>query len=127
MIGIRSGGVFSGEVDIEDIKKRISKIIIDMEKSKYHIGIDKDPSHCMSKELIARKGSYVVFAGVFNNWTFKEASEFIKRLSKEFGTEIMHMCWDEMNDFVQCQIWLDGKPLFEVCENPIGRIVRRVT
>jgi len=28
MIGIRSDGVFFGEVDIEDIKKRIGKIIV---------------------------------------------------------------------------------------------------
>lgn len=125
MIGIRTGGVFSGSVNIEVVKQRVAKIIADMKDTDDEPDI-ADPSHCMSQELIAHKGSYIVLAGVFNAWSFDRASEFVSRLSLEFGTEVMHMTWDMEKDTVQCQIWLDGKPLFEVTENPIGRIMRHV-
>ena len=131
MIGIRTGGVFSGETDMEDLKKRIYKIIeeIRSEENEEWSDIDLYDGSCdyaMSHELISHKGTYVVIAGVFNYWTWNKSSEFSRRLSKEFGTEIMHMCWNEERNEVQCNIFLDGKPLFEVCENPIGRILRRV-
>ena len=129
MIGIRVGGVFSDPVDIEEIRQRIKKVIIEMREADDHVnlgGTDGDPSHCMSKELVANKGSYIVLAGVFNYWKFEAASVFAKRLSDEFGYEVMHMAWDEELDHVQCQVWLDGKPLFEVSEDPIGKILRRV-
>jgi len=129
MIGIRTGGVFSGATDIENTKTRIKKIVLEMRETGGRPdlgGKDGDPSHCMSAELTAHKGSYVVIAGVFNYWDFETASIFVKRLSEEFGTEIMHMAWDEERNSVQCQIWLDGKPLFETSENPIGQILRRV-
>lgn len=126
MIGIRTGGVFSGETDTENMKKRISKIIAEMRDTENDPNIADDPGHCMSPELTAAKGSYVVLAGVHNYWNFKTASIFVKRLSEEFGSEVLHMCWDEQSNEVQCQIWLAGQPLFEVAENPIGRILRRV-
>lgn len=130
MIGIRTGGVISGESDVEDMKTRIAKIVLEMRDTENNPDLgnrDGDPSHCMSKELEAHKGTYVVLAGVFNYWTFDNASAFVKRLSEEFGCEVMHMCWDEERDNVQCQIWLCGKRLFEVNENPIGQMLRRVT
>ena len=131
MIGIRTGGVFSGDTDIGDMKERISKIILEMREDEKvpdpNMGNELgDPSHCMSSELTARKGSFVVLAGVFNYWTFDKVSIFTERVSKEFGTEVLVMSWDEMTDNVQCQIWLDGEPLFEVLENPLGQIMRRV-
>lgn len=106
IIAIRTGGVFSGATDTKDVKKRISKIIIEMRKDKTFcpdLGDDNgDPSHCMSKELNAHKGSYIVIAGVFNYWHYDEVVEFVKRISKEFGTEVMIMSWDEQIDEVQC-------------------------
>lgn len=126
MIGIRTGSVFSGRVDTEDMKTRIAKVIVEMKDSDDAPDIDDDPSHCMSGELEAHKGSYVMLAGVFNYWAFDSAEEFAKRLSAEFGTEVMHMGWDMEQQTVQCQIWLAGKPLFEVDENPIGKILRHV-
>jgi len=126
MIGIRTGGVFSGETDMDDLKKRISKIGKEMEADELPVDFDtSNPSHCLSQELVAHKGRYVVMAGVFNYWNYKDVSEFAKRLSKEFETEIMVMTWDEGQNAVQCNIFLDGKPLFEVNENPIGQILRR--
>ena len=126
MIGIRTGGVFSGNTDMDDLKSRVAKIIAEMRETNFNPDIDDDPSHCMSHELEAHKGSYVVIAGVFNYWTFDRSSEFARRLSSEFGTEVMHMCWNEENNEVQCQVFLDGHSLFEVAENSIGRILRRV-
>ena len=126
MIGIRTGGVFSGAIDWEDAKQRISIIIKELRKTNYNPDIQDDPTHCMSQELRAHKGNYVVLAGVFNYWNFRKASEFSKRISKEFTCEVMHMCWDEQTDEVQCQIFLDGRPLFEVKEYPIGKILRRI-
>ena len=137
MIGIRLGGVFSNKTDMDDLKNRIAKIIREMdaeaEAAPYgpvaspDLG-DKngDPSHCLSRELTAHKGSYAVIAGVFNYWSHNKSFPFAAQLSKEFGTEVMIMAWDEEINEVQCQIFLDGKPLFEVLENPIGQILRRI-
>ena len=127
MIGIRTGGVFSGKTDMDDLKTRVAKVIARMRDTDDDPPIGDDPSHCMSGELEARKGTYVVIAGVFNYWRFDWAQEFSRQLSAEFGTEVMHMAWDEERDEVQCQVFLAGKPLFEVHENPIGAILRRVT
>lgn len=120
MIGLRSGGLVSGETDMEDVKTRINRIIVETGNEK-HIDLD----YCMSRELTGTKGDYIVIAGVFNYWGFDQASEFCSRLSIEFGGEIMLMSWNEVFDTVQCQIFLAGKPLFEVAENPIARILRR--
>lgn len=79
-----------------------------------------------SGELESHKGSYVVIAGVFNHWQFDSVSVFAKELSKEFGTEVMLMSWDEEINEVHCQIYLDGNALFEVSENPIGAVLRRI-
>src|SRR3990172_5369823 len=117
MIGIRIGGVFSGETDVKDMKQRVATVLATMKGTNNEPDIEDDPSHCMSLELSAHKGSYVVIAGVFNRWHFDSAEEFVKRLSDEFDTEVMHMAWDMGNNEVQCQIWLAGDPLFEVEEN----------
>ena len=130
MIGIRTGGVFSGDVDIDDMRSRIGSVVMDMREGDNPPNLgDKtgDPSHCMSQELGACKGSYVVIAGVFNYWTFDSAREFARRLSSEFGTEVMIMSWDEECDHVNCQIYLAGKELFEINENVIGQTIRRIT
>jgi len=126
MFGIRTGGVFGGRTDWEDARARIAKIIKEMRADDLQVDIEDDPAHCMSLELEAHKGAYIVLAGVFNYWTFEYSSLFASRLSSEFGTEVMHMCWDEQVDEVQCQVWLAGKPLFEVSENPIGRVLRHI-
>ena len=121
MIGIRTGGVMSGAVNIDDMRARVKKV------AKETKNIPPLPGHAMSPELEAGKGSWVVIAGVFNYWFFDEATEFARRLSEEFGVEVMHMGWDEETDDVQCQIYLAGRPLLHVAENPIGRILRRLT
>ena len=126
MIGIRTGGVFSEKIDLDDFKTRVAKVIAEMKDTDCEPDIADDPSHCMSGELEAHKGSYIVIAGVFNYWTFNKSSEFSKRLSIEFGTEVMHMCWNEQSNEVQCQIFLDGQPLVEISEYPLARILRRI-
>lgn len=127
--GIRTGGLLSGKIDMDDMKKRIAKIVMDAKDTEYAYdlgGEDGDISHCMSQELEAHKGSMVVIGGIFNYWKFDMSSKFAAALSKEFGTEVMHMCWDMERDTVQCQVWLGGTPLYEVSENPIGKILRHV-
>ena len=130
MIGIRVGGIFSGDVDIDDVKERIKKIVLDMQPTDDDPDMGKkngDVSHCMSQELRASKGSYIVLAGVFNYWDFNRASLFVKKLSEEFQTEVMHMAWNEMQDDIQCEIWLAGKPYSEINEYPLNRTFRRLT
>ena len=123
MFGIRTGGVFSDEVDMEDMKKRINEV-----SARTKVGSRGlvDMSYCTSAELTATKGSYVVIAGVFNYFLYEDAKEFAKELSKEFQTDVMHMCWDEERDTVQCNIWCAGEPILEIDENPIGKILRRI-
>lgn len=127
MIGIRLGGVFGGTADMDDLKSRVAKVVVEMK-----LGDDPspdiadDPSHCMSQELVAHKGSYAVIAGVFNYWSHDSASAFAARLSKEFGTEVMLMSWDEEKDTVECDVFLDGKSLREVVESPFNRTLRRL-
>lgn len=128
MIGIRTGGVFSGDTDTKDFKKRLEAVLAELhsEKNKVWSDVQSRMNFAVTKELEAGKGAYIVIAGVFNYWRYEKSSELAKRLSKEFGSEVMHMCWDEEQDEVQCNIWLDGKPLFQIAENPIGRILRRI-
>lgn len=131
MIGIRTGGVFSDTVDLLDMESRIKEVVRRMQEGDTgpHPDIYWDSNgkiRCLSPELTAHKGSYVVIAGVFNYWTFPKVSKFAQELSREFVTEVMIMSWDEEEDDVACQIFLNGKPLFEVRENPIGKILRRV-
>ena len=134
LIGIRIGGVFGGKTDIEDVKKRIAKIVLEMRGTDFDpdLGDEKgDISHCLSKELEAHKGTYLVIGGVFNYWTWNKSQEFSKRLSKEFGTEVMHACWNEETNDKNFEIFLDGKLLDEVnekiCNLPLGSIIRRVS
>ncbi len=122
MIGIRSGGVFSGGTDMKEAKAKINKIVLET-GNEYVLNLDD----CMSRELTASKGSYIIIAGVFNYWGFDRASEFCLRLSVELGSEVMLVSWDEVTNEVRCQIFLDGKPLFQVSENPIDRVLRMVT
>jgi len=126
MIGIRLSGVFGGKTDMGDLKARIARIVVEMNDGDTPPDIEEDPSHCLSGELVAHKGSYAVIAGVFNYWIYDHVAKFAARLSDEFGTEVMLMSWDEECNEVQCNVFLAGKPLFEVAENPIGRKLRRV-
>lgn len=124
IIGIRTGGVFSDAVDADDMKRRIIKVIKDMDNvCNPTVGVF---DYCLSKELIGNKGSYIIIAGVFNYWTFKLSSQFSKELSKEFGTEVLHICWDEERGTVQFGLYLDGEELSDVSENPIHQIMRRI-
>ena len=137
IIGIRTGGVFSGETDVEDVKNRIKKIVLEMREESKKEGSeifdpdlgwkDGDPSHCMcDKELVGSKGSYVVLAGVFNYWTFNKAEQFAKRLSEEFGTHVMLMSWDEEHDIIKSDVYLGGKSIREISEDPISSALRRI-
>ncbi len=119
MFGIKAGGVFSGDIDMEDFNTRLQAVY---ERYTGEPGKGITPG----VEQTGNKGAYIVLAGTYNYWLYPHASRFASMLSEEFGTEVMHMCWDEQKDEVQCQIWLGGKPLFEVNENPIGQILRRI-
>jgi len=137
IIGIRTGGVFSGEADVEDVKNRIREIVLKMREESEKDGSeifdpdlgwkDGDPSHCMcEKELVGSKGSYIVLAGVFNYWTFEKVEQFAKRLSEEFGTHVMLMSWDEEHDIIKSNVYLGGKSIREINEDPISNIFRRL-
>lgn len=128
MIGIRTGGVFSGKADMEDLRARIKKVIRKTEHE-YPFGMEEGSEEMhdvISHELEAGKGSYVVIAGVFNYFSFKSASEFAAALSEEFGVEVMLMHKYEVTDTVRVNIFLCGKPLFEINENPVRTVLRRV-
>ena len=121
IFSIRTGGVFSGETDMEDLKKRV-------DEAAKESGTDYPMTkYSMSKELCGGKGSCVVIAGIFNYWTYQTSSKFAKKLSEIFQTEVIHTCHDEEIDSLNCQIWLAGKELSDVNESPIGRAVRRVS
>ncbi len=125
---IRTGGVFSGDVDREDMRGRIKKIVLEMRDGDHSPnlgGEDGDPDHCMSKGLTSHKGEVVMIGGVFNYWRYPSASEFAKRLSAEFGTEVMHACFDLEQHEGQMQVWLAGKPVLEVQEHWLGQVLRR--
>ena len=126
MIGVRTGGVFSADVDVEDIKRRIQPYIDNHKEKDGATWSTPGLDHCLSSELVSTKGGYVVMAGVFNYWSYDCSSVFAQDLSKEFGTEVMIMSWDEERDVIQCNVFLDGRQLFEVNENPIGQVLRRV-
>lgn len=123
MIGIRTGGILSGSVDLDDLKKRILNIVEKLKEEDSLCGV-YDGS--ISTELSGFKGSYVIIAGVFNYWDYNRTSKFGKILSKEFGAEVMVMTWDEQNDEIQCDVFLDGESINEINENPISTIFRRL-
>jgi hypothetical protein len=142
MIGLRTGGVFSGATDLDDISRRIAGIV--EEQPEYdamrapigvkdgriavsEAGYGSEFGHCMSHELVASKGTMVVLAGVFNYWSGEAADWFCGRLSEEFGCEVFHMEHDEQTGDTRCNIWLDGRSLWDVNEDPIGRVLRRTT
>jgi hypothetical protein len=130
LIGIRTGGVFSEPADVDDMRQRITAIVLSMRGTDHDppfAGEPGDPSHCMSRELVASKGGYVVIAGVFNYWTYEKSSVFAQRLSQEFGTDVMHMCWNEETDQVRCQLWVAGRSVLDAVEDPVGKILRRVS
>lgn len=126
MIGIRLGGVFSGDADMDDLATRVLKLATEHEADVFPRD-DGSLPHCLSRELVARKGGMAVIAGVFNHWTFDRVEPFAAALSKEFGTEVLLMSFDEEQETTQCQVYLDGKPIHDVSESPIGRVMRRVT
>jgi hypothetical protein len=108
MIGIRTGGVFSGTTDMEKFKKRVTKIIEEQEKEGTYRGDlrEKDLENCMSTELLATKGAYVIIAGVFNYWNYENGtSELGKRLSKELCVEVMVMTWDEQTGRIDSDVF----------------------
>lgn len=130
IIAIRTGGVFSDDIDVRDMEKRIREIIRIMacEDAVWSdIDLDEDSlSDCLSRELKSHKGRYVVIAGVFNYWTWPQSSEFSRRLSKEFGTEVLHICWDECGTEIQAALFLDGMNAADVKENQIAATLRRL-
>lgn len=129
LFGIRMGGVFSVDADMDEVRRRVQSLVLSMRDDIDHNpplgGEDGDPSHCMSGELVGSKGGFVVIAGTFNYWSFDRSTEFARRLSEVFETEVMHMCWDQETDDVQCQMYLAGRPMLEASEDPVGRVLRR--
>ena len=125
MIGIRTGGVFSADTDEADVRERIAKIVTSLR------GTDNDPDigdapHCISTELTAHKGSYIVIAGVFNYWKGAAVDAFVKALSVEFNTDVMHMEWDEVENGARHTVWTNGTNAHDSEEHPILQMVRRV-
>jgi len=122
ILGIRVGGVFSGDVVISDIKERIKKIVLSLRSTENHPDLgdkDGDVSHCMSDKLTAHKGSYVVIAGVFNYWNWDQVSVFAKAISKEFGTEVMLMSWDEEQGAINSEVFFGEEALSEAKEGSL--------
>lgn len=120
MISIRLGGVFEFGTDMDDVRKTISGMV-QMMDLQLKLG-----DACVSGELRGPKGTCVVIAGVFNYWDHQDASVFAAALSLTFATEVMVMSHDLENDSVQCNVFLGGKPMLEMNENPIGRMLRRI-
>jgi len=128
MIGIRTGGVYYKGSDMNYLKRLIVNVINKMEKDDVPCDISEQTlGGCMSTEQVAPKGSYVTIAGVFNSWNYEHSSEFGKRLSKELGTEIMVMSWDENTNKIKCGVFLAGKDIRCVSEDLISRALRRTT
>ena len=128
MIGIRIGGVFAGTADMEDLKERIIAVIGQMETRDIPCDISAETlDGCISPELTATKGSYVVIAGIFNYWRHEHTAKFGRQLSAEFGTEVMVMTWDETQDTRNCEIFLAGRKLQDAHENPVSQLCRRVS
>jgi hypothetical protein len=129
IFGLRTGGVLSGPIDVKDVKERIIKIIEEMSNQ---IGQMPDLGEggklldqCMSKELSGGKGSYIVIAGVFNYWYYESSSQFAKRLSEEFSTEVIHVCWEEGSEKFDCMMWCNGKEFADSNESQIHKVLRR--
>ncbi len=110
IIGIKTGNVFAGS-DIDELTEGITKVVQWIEEDgMYPTDIPQGRLvDCMSLELNGSKGSFVVIAGVFNYWNYDSSSQFAKKLSEELDTIVMHMCWHEGLNVVQCQIWRNGK------------------
>lgn len=121
MIGIRTGGVFSDETNLDDMRKRIDKLVAVCKDEHDDFNIQDMTTRCMSGELVAHKGSYVVIAGVFNYWNWEQANRFCELLCKEFGTDILHMCWNEETGQVDA-----GKFTFDEDEDSITKKLRRI-
>lgn len=128
MIGIRTGGVLSGDTDVKNMKERIINLINKLkDEGEFMCTIDaRNLNHCMSNELHGPKGSYVVIAGVFNYWNYDSTTEFGKALSKEFGVEVMVMTLEEQNGIAQCDVFLDGENMHAIHENPASEVFRRM-
>lgn len=110
MIGIRVGNVFScGSLDMEDFKTRLRKVIKETEE--WMAPDISDDLSCVSNELVAHKGSYVVIAGVFNYWDFEQVKFFAQKLSVEFGNAMCMSVDDDRS--MQCEAFLDGLTLKE--------------
>jgi len=120
IIGIRTGGVFSGTVDVDKLRIKAQEIWDKLSKQEQWAVSDIDFNNCMSTELTATKGSYVIIAGIFNYGLFTEMSSFCKRLSVEFETEIMLMFWDEERGVIECNVFSDGEYEFESTEIPLA-------
>jgi hypothetical protein len=130
MIAIHTGGVFSAEVDVDDMKKRIAGLVRKFRDDNEAPDLgdeDGDPTHCMSRELTSHKGGYVVLAGVFNYWGSDYVDKFARALSEEFGTQVMQMTHDdETGEITTAKVWLAGRDENDVNENPIARVLRQV-
>ena len=123
MIGIRTGGVFSPPPDLEDMEKRIKKVQRELDMEYY---FETEYAMTRHRHLTMPKGDYVVLAGVSNGWHWRYVSKFAKALSKEFGTEVMAMTWDEQTNKINCGVFLDGEEIRKVNEDPVWSLLRRV-
>lgn len=114
LIGIRVGSRFSGPMSEEKQRSLIGAIVNiakEMESEK-KVTLEYGPASCLSTELAGPLGSYVILAGAFNGWTYEFSRVFAQRLSDVCATSVMHMCWDEEEPSVRCNVWRNGKELF---------------
>lgn len=121
MIGIRTGGVFSGKPNLKDMEERIKNL-----QKKLDIECYFDTKYAMTESHHMFKGDYVLLAGVSNGFSWNKVETFSLELSKEFGTEVMAMTWDEQTNKIDYNVYLDGKSINEVNEHPISQSLRRI-
>jgi len=120
MIGLRIGGVFSSNVDRNELITQIDSLITQYQDD---ISIPFDTvEYCISHQLEAQKGVYVTIAGVFNYWSHECADSFCRILSQEFKIHVMHMSWDEEVCQVYSSLWKNGLPVYLNTPNVTGRM-----
>ena len=115
IIGIRTGGLLSGETDMDDLVPRILAVA-----NRCHAPVFEN---AISRELEASKGCFVVIGGVFNYWSLEDVFDFAKSLSEEFATFVTAMSWHEETDQVEHRVFVDGKLLEDHDGNPFERVL----
>ena len=91
--------------NMADLRRRIIPLVEAAEIP----GGEKMLDSSMSRELEAGKGSVVVIAGVWNYWSYQDASKFAKAVSGEFNTWVYHLWHEHTTDRVEFGVWDGGE------------------